>query len=76
MLLLLLLSSVLGFPLYKDTINVRAATHQLFSFAIKFGLAPMDHEGEEFGAIERNPSLLVLDDEIMEMPGKALGVSW
>ena len=37
-LLLLPLSSVLGFPLYKDTANGRAATHQLYSFAIEFGL--------------------------------------
>ena len=27
--------SVLGFPLYKDTGNGRAATHQLYSFAIE-----------------------------------------
>ena len=37
-LLLLPLSSVLGFPLYEDTANGRAATHQLYSFAIEFGL--------------------------------------
>ena len=35
MLLLLLLSSVLGFPLYDDTANGRAATHQLYSFVIE-----------------------------------------
>ena len=40
-LLLLLLSSVPGFPLYEDTANGRAATQQLYSFAIEFGLAPM-----------------------------------
>ena len=34
-LLLLPLSSVLGFPLYEDTANGRAATHQLYSFAIE-----------------------------------------
>ena len=39
-LLVLRLSSVLGFPLYKDTANGRDATHQLYSFAIEFGLAP------------------------------------
>ena len=36
-LLLLPLSSVLGFPLYEDTANGRAATHQLYSFAIEVG---------------------------------------
>ena len=40
-LLLIPVSSVLGFPLYEDTANGRAATHQLYSFAIEFGLAPM-----------------------------------
>ena len=34
-LLLLLFSSVLGFPLYEDTANGRATTHQLYSFAIE-----------------------------------------
>ena len=33
--LLLPLSSVLGFPLYKETTNGRAATHQLYSFNIE-----------------------------------------
>ena len=33
--------SVLGFPLYEDTANGRAATHQLYSFAIEVGFAPM-----------------------------------
>ena len=41
-LLLLLLSSVLGFPLYKDTANERAATHQLYSFAIEVWLGAND----------------------------------
>ena len=36
-LLLLPLSSVLGFPLYEDTANGRAATHQLYSLAIEVG---------------------------------------
>ena len=35
---LLLLSSGLGFPLYEDTANGRATTHQLYSFAIELGL--------------------------------------
>ena len=34
----LLLSSVLGFPLYEGTADGRAATHQLYSFAIDVGL--------------------------------------
>ena len=38
---LLLLSSGLGFPLYEDTANGRATTHQLYSFAIEIGFAPM-----------------------------------
>ena len=33
--------SVLGFPLYEYTANGRAATHQLYSFAIEVGFAPM-----------------------------------
>ena len=33
--------SALGFPLYEDTANVRAATHQLYSFSIGVGFAPM-----------------------------------
>ena len=33
----LLLSSVLGFPLYEDTADGRAAIHQLYSFAIDVG---------------------------------------
>ena len=41
--LLLLLSSVLGFPLYKDTANGRAATHQLYSFAIDVGFGANAH---------------------------------
>ena len=41
-LLLLLLSSVLGFPLYEDTANGRAATHQLNSFVKEVWYAPMD----------------------------------
>ena len=45
-LLLLLLSSVLGFPLYKDTANGRAATHQLYSFAgVWFGAAGLAWKG-------------------------------
>ena len=40
-LLLLPLSSVPGFPLYEDTDNGRAATHQLFSFVIEVWFAPM-----------------------------------
>ena len=47
MLQLLPLSSVLGFPLYEDTANGRAATHQLYSFAIEFGLAPILGEVDE-----------------------------
>ena len=34
-------SSEQGFPLYEYTADGRAATHQLYSFAIEFGLAPM-----------------------------------
>ena len=34
-LLLLPLSSMLGFPIYEDTADGRAATHQLYSFAIE-----------------------------------------
>ena len=37
-LLLLQHSSMLGFPLYEDTANGRAATHQLYSFAVEIGL--------------------------------------
>ena len=40
-LLLLPLSSVLGFPLYKNKDNGRAATHQLYSFAIWVWFRPM-----------------------------------
>ena len=39
--LLLPLSSELNFPLYEDTAKSRAATHQLYSFAIELGLAEM-----------------------------------
>ena len=44
-LLLLPLSSVLGFPLYEDTANGRAATHKLYSFTIEiwFGANAMIH---------------------------------
>ena len=41
MLLLLLFSSVLGFPLYKDTDSGRAATHQVYSFTTEVWYAPM-----------------------------------
>ena len=34
--------SVLGFPLYEDTANGRAATHQLYSFAIEVWLGTND----------------------------------
>ena len=34
-LLLLSLSSVLSLPLYEDTANGRATTHQLYSFAVE-----------------------------------------
>ena len=40
-LLLLPFSSVLGFPLYEDTGDGRAVTHQLYSFAIEVWYAPM-----------------------------------
>ena len=40
-LLLLPFSSVLGFTLYEDTDHGRAATHQLYSFAIVIEFAPM-----------------------------------
>ena len=40
-LMLLPFSTELGFTLHRDTANGRAATHQLYSFAIEFGLAPM-----------------------------------
>ena len=40
-LLLLPLSSLLGFPLYEDTANRRAATQQLYSFDIEIWFAPM-----------------------------------
>ena len=33
--------SELGFPLYEDTANGRATTHQLYRFAIEIGFAPM-----------------------------------
>ena len=35
LLLLLLFHTVLGFTLYEDTVNGRAATHQLYGFAIQ-----------------------------------------
>ena len=41
LLLLLPLSAVLGFPLYEDTANRRAARHQLYSLAIEVWYAPM-----------------------------------
>ena len=40
-LLLLTLSTVLGFTLYKDTVNGRTATYQLYSFAIDVWYALM-----------------------------------
>ena len=46
-LLLLPFSTVLGFTLHKDTANGRAATHQLYSFAIEIGFAPMTGGGGE-----------------------------
>ena len=41
LLLLLLFHTVLGFTLYEDTANGRAATHQLYGFAIEVWYAPM-----------------------------------
>ena len=49
-LLLLPLTSVLGFPLYEDTSNGRATKHQLYSLAIEFGLAPMVWPDNKFQA--------------------------
>ena len=40
-LMLLPFSTELGFTLHRDTANGRAATHQLYSFAIEIGFAPM-----------------------------------
>ena len=50
-LLLLLLFSALGFPLYEDTADGRAATQQLYSFTIEFW----------FGANERPWSQKTVD---------------
>ena len=38
---MLLFHTVLGFTLYEDTANGRAATHQLYGFAIEVWYAPM-----------------------------------
>ena len=46
-LLLLPLSSVLGFPLYKDTVIGRAATHQLYSFAIEVWFGANVHDSRD-----------------------------
>ena len=39
--MLLPFSTELGFTLHEDTSNGRATTHQLYSFAIEIGFAPM-----------------------------------
>ena len=56
MLLLLRLYSVQGFPLYEDTDFRRAATHQLYCFAIEVGFG--DNAGQsKVGAIAAKASL-------------------
>ena len=64
-LLLLQLPSVLNFPLYEDTADGRAVTHQLYSFAIDvwWGANAADHTSAQRGTCELG-RLLSCEQEI------------